>query len=299
MRACALAIACFLSFVVMPAAAAEPPAPQVRSTEIGIEGDAATVWYPAAVDRRVPVVLLLPGANVRKQYYAGFASALADYGFVVVVPEHYPLPFLGYSVPSEHLLNRAVAWARAEVANPVSPIGAVLDPGTLLVAGHSYGAATALYAAADRCQPPFCFGLSYRRPPELRAIVGHGANTTVGGSVDPVAVQGIPVMFINGTNDGVSELAEAYASFTRLTGAPSSAFVNLLGANHFCLTDENNPPGAAPDPRVPTTSWGASIATAARWTAMWFLAQLGDRAARDYVYRVGPQQDSAVHVELR
>ncbi|GAB2680423.1 poly(ethylene terephthalate) hydrolase family protein [Nocardia goodfellowii] len=298
MRALVLAAACLLSLIAVP----DPPAEgreRVRSAEIGIEGDAATVWYPAGSERRLPVALLLPGANVRKQYYAGFAAALADYGFVVLVPEHYPLPFIGYAVPSEHLLNRAVAWARVAAADPSSAIGAVLDPGTLVVAGHSYGAAAALYAAADRCQPPFCFGLTYRRPPELRAIVGHGANTTVGASVDEVAVRNIPVMFVNGSNDGVSELAEAHASFMRLSGSPSSAFVNLLGANHFCLTDENNPPGAAPDPRVPTTTWGASIATTARWTAMWFLAQLGDRAARDYVYRIGPQQDSAVTVELR
>ncbi|MEV6278847.1 hypothetical protein [Nocardia sp. NPDC051832] len=296
MRAVFLAAACLLSLVLAPSAAAQQP---VRSAEVTIEGDAATVFYPAGSDRRLPVALLLPGANVRKQYYTGFASALADYGFVVVVPEHYPLPFVGYSLPSEHLLNRVVAWARTQASDADSAIGAVLDPSTLLVAGHSYGAATAIYAAADRCQPPFCFGLTYRHPPELRAIVGHGANTTVGASVDAVAVHGVPVMFINGTLDGISEPGEAYESFTRLTGSPSTAFVNLLGANHFGLTDENNPPGAAPDPRIPTTTWGATIASTARWTAMWFLAQLGDPVAHDYVHRVGPQQDSSVAIELR
>ncbi|MFD6463715.1 hypothetical protein ACFWFG_37640, partial [Streptomyces roseolus] len=172
MRALALVVLCLASLLCLPPTTAH--AAPVRSVDIGIDGDAATVWYPTGLDRRVPVALLLPGANVHKQYYSGFASALADYGFVVVVPEHYPLPLPGYALPSEDVLNHVVTWARAAAADPGSPVGAIVDPGTLVVTGHSYGAAAALYAAADRCQPPFCFGLSYRHPPELRAIVGHG-----------------------------------------------------------------------------------------------------------------------------
>lgn len=270
----------------------------VRHDAVRIASDNAAVWYPANADHRLPVALFLPGANVGREYYSTFASTLANYGFVVVVPQRYPVPFIDYSLPSEFELDDVVAWARAQ-ANSSSALGAIIDPTTLVVTGHSYGGATALYAAADRCQPPFCFGLSYRHPAELKAIVGHGTNTTIGPAVDAVGVNGVPVMFVNGTLDGVSEPGEAHESFAKLTGAPGAVFVNLVGANHFGLADVDNPPGAAPDLHTGTVDRDESIATAARWTAMWFLTQLGDPAARDYVYVTGPQQDSAVTVEIR
>lgn len=267
----------------------------VRQEETRIAADSATVWYPVHTDHRLPVALLLPGANVGRAYYARFATAVAAYGFVVVVPERYPMP--GYSLPSENTLTDVVNWARG--VDPESAVGQRADPATLVVAGHSYGGAAALYAAADRCQLPFCFGMSYRHPPELKAIVGHGTNTTVGSVVDSVAVQGIPVMYINGTEDGVSEPEEAHASFAELSGTPAGVFVNLLGANHFGLADIDNPPGAVPDTHAATAGRDQTIATAARWTAMWFLAQLGDPAAHEYVYDTGPRTDPGVRVEIR
>ncbi|MEV6773869.1 alpha/beta fold hydrolase [Nocardia sp. NPDC051030] len=266
-----------------------------EQTRVGSDG--ATVWYPAHAERRLPVALMLPGANVRREYYSRFASAVADYGFVVVIPERYAMP--GYSLPSEQSVTEVLTWARERAADPSSTVGTHVDPDTLVVAGHSYGGATALYAAADRCQVPFCFGLSYQHPPQLKAIVGHGTNTTIGPLVDAVAVQDIPVLYINGTEDGVSEPAEAHQSFAELTGTSSSEFVNLVGANHFGLTDQDNPPGAAPDAHPGTAPREQTIAAAARWTAMWFLAQLGDQTARSYVYDIGLHTDSAVRVETR
>ncbi|NNH68505.1 alpha/beta hydrolase [Nocardia uniformis] len=290
-------IAATLSLLLLTTAPVASADSGVRHEETRIAADAATVWYPAKADRRLPVALLLPGANVRRAHYARFAAMVADYGFVVVVPERYVMP--GYSLPSEFALTDVMDWVRDRVADPNSTVGQLVDPTTLVVTGHSYGGAAALYAAADRCQIPFCFGLGFRHPPELKAVVGHGTNTTIGSTVDAVTVRDIPVMYINGADDGVSELDEAYQSFTSLSGAPSAAFVNLLGVNHFGLADIDNPPGAAPDLRTGTVSRAESIATAARWTAMWFLAQLGDQAAREYVYEIGPRTDAAVRVEIR
>ncbi|MFB8005757.1 hypothetical protein [Nocardia sp. NPDC056000] len=288
-----------LSLLLLTAAPANADTDGVRHTAAHITSDDATIWYPAHADHRLPVALFLPGANVGRQYYSQFASAVADYGFVVVVPERYPMPMVDYRLPSEFQLSDVLAWARSQASDTSSPIGAIIDPTTLVVAGHSYGGAAALYAAADRCQVPFCLGLTYRHPPELKAVVGHGTNTTIGPVIDAVAVSDIPVMFINGTLDGVSEPDEAHQSFTRLTGVPAAEFVNLVGANHFGLADVDNPPGAAPDPHRETAPRAQTIAAAARWTAMWFLAQLGSEAARDYVYRTGPREDSAVTVEMR
>ncbi|WP_067814622.1 alpha/beta fold hydrolase [Nocardia inohanensis] len=291
-----IVLAAALSLLFLTAAPASgDDAVLQRQTRVG--SDAATVWYPAHADHRLPIALMLPGANMRSEYYARFASAVADYGFIVVIPERYAMP--GYSLPNEESVTEVLTWAREQTADPSSPLRTLADPETLVVAGHSYGGATALYAAADRCQPPFCFGLSYHHPPQLKAIVGHGTNTTIGNFVDAVAVQGIPVLYINGTDDTISEPAEAHESFASLTGAPAAEFVNLLGANHFGLADQDNPPGAAPDSHPGTAPRDQTITTAARWTAMWFLAQLGDETARSYVYDIGPRTDSAVRVEAR
>ncbi|MFI6866044.1 hypothetical protein [Nocardia sp. NPDC050406] len=294
MRSLLAATLSLLLLTAVPSATADDG---VRQEETRVASDAATVWYPEHSDHRMPVALLLPGANVRRGHYARFAAEVASYGFVVVVPERYPIPF--YSLPSEFSLTEVMEWARQRAADPTSEVGRLVDTNTLVVAGHSYGGAAALYAAADRCQVPFCFGLSYRHPPELKAIVGHGTNTTVGGTVDPVDVQGIPVMYINGTEDGVSEPAEAHESFRTMAGLPTGVFVNLVGANHFGLADIDNPPGAAPDSRVGTAPREETITTAARWTAMWFLAQLGDASARDFVYDSGPRAAAGVEVEIR
>ncbi|WP_306357938.1 MULTISPECIES: hypothetical protein [unclassified Nocardia] len=295
MRIWLTAVLSLLLLTAAPARADAPTADGVTREPTRVGGDTATVWYPSRTEHRLPIALMLPGANVRGEYYSRFATALAGYGFVVVIPERYPLP--GYSLPSEHSVTEVVARARA--ADPASAVGAVVDPETLLLAGHSYGGAAAVYAAADRCQPPFCFGVSYRRPAQLKAVVGHGTNTTIGSTVDAVDVHGIPVLYINGTEDGVSELAEARDSFASLTGAPAAQLVELLGANHFGLTDRDNPPGAAPDPQRGSAPRADTIAAAARWTAMWFHAHLGNAAAAAYVTHIGPRTDTAVRVASR
>ncbi|MFF5032289.1 poly(ethylene terephthalate) hydrolase family protein [Nocardia salmonicida] len=298
MRAFFLTVFCLLSVTVTTPAPASAEL-GVAHFETHVAGDATTVWYPLGADRALPVAAVLPGADVKREYYGRFATELAGYGFVVVIPEHYPLPFVDRSLASEYSLTDIAAWAHAQPGDPSSPVRTVIDPETLVAAGHSFGGATALYAAANRCQLPFCFGVSYRHPPELRAIVGHGTNTTIGASVDPVRVNDIPTMLINGTLDGVSEPVEAYDTFTRLTGAPAAAFVRLVGANHFGLIDQNNPPGAVPDLHESTMPRDQSVYAAARWTALWFRAQLGDAEARECIDRAAAGSDPTVTIELR
>ncbi|TCJ97109.1 alpha/beta hydrolase family protein [Nocardia alba] len=277
-----------------PAATAAADADDgVRTEAATIAGDDASIWYPVHRDRRLPVALFLPGANVDRANYSEFATAVARFGFVVVVPDHYILP--GYRLPSEHALGATLGWARETVTRGDSALASILDPGRLVVAGHSYGAATALYAAADRCQIPFCFGPPLPHPAELVAVAGFGLNTTIGPIIDQVAVAGIPVMYVNGSADGISEPDEALASYDKLTGAPSAMFVTVLGANHFGITDIDNPAGATPDPRAQTVPRERTVATVAHWIACWFLAQLGDAE----VAHTLTVSDPAVEVRVR
>ncbi|MEV0972478.1 alpha/beta hydrolase family protein [Microtetraspora glauca] len=290
--------------VLLVAAALTAPAAsastQILNYREEIHGDASTVWYPANPGRRLPVALIMTGGKVKRDHYERFAQTLAGYGFVVVIPDHYRLVFTSYGIyPSESVLWNIDDWAHDQLNDGSSPVRDIVDPEKMVVSGHSFGGAATLYAAANRCQIPFCFTLLFQHPRELKAVVLHGTNTTNNGAVDAVAVDGIPVMFVNGSQDGVSTPDEAHETFTKVSGTPSAAYVSLLGANHYGLADENNPNGADPDSSAPTLSQEVSAETAARWTAMWFLASLGDTAAHDYVHSTGDASDPNVTVELR
>ncbi|MFC6929181.1 hypothetical protein ACFQHO_01635 [Actinomadura yumaensis] len=68
-----------------PAAAASGGGPVEYTTSV--HGDDADVYAPGG-RARLPVVLLLQGANVGRAHYAPFARAVAALGFAVVVPDH-------------------------------------------------------------------------------------------------------------------------------------------------------------------------------------------------------------------
>ena len=78
------------------AAAAFSPAPLFNdvasySTTISPNNDLTDIYFPNPSnlkngDYSFPIALLLQGANVDKSDYSDFASTVASYGFVVVVP---------------------------------------------------------------------------------------------------------------------------------------------------------------------------------------------------------------------
>src|SRR6187431_1603721 len=73
--------------VTLTAPAPANAATAVASYTTTINGDSADVYYPTT-GNRLPVALLLQGANVDKSHYFWYAATLASYGFVVAVPNH-------------------------------------------------------------------------------------------------------------------------------------------------------------------------------------------------------------------
>jgi len=76
------------------------------STTISANKDVADIYYPKPSDLNSgkysgTIVLLLQGALVDKSFYSDYASLVARYGFVVVVPNHFrPSPVNPTSPPS-------------------------------------------------------------------------------------------------------------------------------------------------------------------------------------------------------
>ncbi|MFC6929180.1 hypothetical protein ACFQHO_01630 [Actinomadura yumaensis] len=72
--------------------------------------------------------------------------------------------------------------------------------------------------------------------------------------------------------------------------------VSVKGANHYGVTDAQNPAGAQPDPSPQATGQDTAIRASARWTGMFLRTALGDRWAAAWLYGVGDTVDGNVTV---
>ncbi|MEV6348713.1 hypothetical protein [Actinoplanes sp. NPDC051851] len=281
--------------VTLVAAPAEA-ATTVAGYTTTINGDSADVYYPAT-GSNLPVALLLQGADVDKSYYSTFASTVASYGFVVAVPNHTRTLFgVTGLYPEGAQAGWTVSWAEAEDASSSSPLYHRIDEDTLVIAGHSFGAATALSLSTGLCVIPFC-AIVNTAPSELEAVATYGGNNVLYGTslVLPV-LNTVPVGYVQGSADGVATPDEGKSTYNLTTGTPK-AFITVAGTNHYGITDVQNPSGAAADASAQTLDQAVGVETIARWTAYWLLAQLGSSAAKKYVYTTGDAADANVTVE--
>ncbi|OPC79656.1 hypothetical protein B4N89_00685 [Embleya scabrispora] len=291
---------------VAPARAANPPAAVVERVDVvgeyeaTVAGDPATVYHPQHTrGRRYPVALLLQGADVPRAAYARYARTVASYGFIVVVPDHERIVFgRPMLFAEERQVDDAAAWMAAEDGRAGSPVAGGVDTANLVLLGHSAGGVAALYAVEGTCKPPFCVDPTDARPPQLRAAALYGTNSAAPGvpGADPIETAGVPVALIQGSLDGRASLAAGQATYDAMSGG-GKALIVLDGANHYGVTDTQNPVGALPDANIPTLPQEVSVDTAAKWSAMWLRARLGDAAAGFYVYVVGDLVDANVRLQ--
>lgn len=142
------------------------------STTISANNDLADIYFPNPSNLKTgnhsfPVALLLQGANVDKSNYSEYASIVARYGFVVVVPNHpRSLPQLGFTglLSETSQINAVLAQMAAENSNPASPVTGVVDTQKLGLLGHSAGGAVGLSAIANLCLSPIQCEGSFSRP---------------------------------------------------------------------------------------------------------------------------------------
>ena len=265
-----------------------------------VNGDQADVYHPvtSSAHQPWPVVLLLQGANVGRANYAGFARKVASYGFVVVVPDHTRVIF---GVPGLYAdgaeATWTVAWAAAENARTGSPVKGRLDTGTLLLTGHSFGGAAGLGLSTGLSTPPFT-DLPIPAPPQLKAAAFYGTNNAVPGSpVIPPVASTIPVALIQGAADGVGTPANGLGTYAVLQGVPK-LYVSVAGANHYGITDAQNPAGARPDLSPQTLPQAAGGENIARGAGLGLRAQLGDPVGAAWVYGIGDAIDAGVETQF-
>ncbi|WP_050813071.1 hypothetical protein [Microcoleus vaginatus] len=103
--------------------------------------------------------------------------------------------------------------------------------------------------------------------------------------------------FINVLTLVVTPSAERDQSTFDKIQIPPKTLITVTGANHFGISDVNNPAGANPDLNTATLEPAVGIETIARWSALFLRANmLKDRAAFDYIYSQGDGLDPKVSV---
>ncbi len=271
-------------------------------TVISTNNDLADIYFPNPSDLDTgnysfPVALLLQGAFVDKSFYSEYASLVARYGFIVVVPNH-ERSANGFSglIPETFQIEAVLSEIKQENTNPNSPIEGVVDTEKLGLLGHSFGGAVGLSAIANQCLFPLCEG-SFTRPEELKAGAFFGANLSINNQFVPIANSGIGIALLQGDRDGVAPPPLAETTYNNIQ-TPPKALITVSGANHFGITNVNNPIGAQPDLSDPTLPQEVAIETIARWSGLFLRANiLGDSDAFNYVFNTGDVGDPNVTVE--
>ncbi len=273
------------------------------TTTISANNNLADIYFPNPKDLKTgkysfPIALLLQGALVDKSYYSNYASIVARYGFIVVVPNSERLvPQFGKVLaPQTSQINAVLTQLLAENSNFTSPLRGIVNTQKLALLGHSLGGAAGLSAIANLCVPIVCEG-SFSRPKELVAGAFFGANLRdENDEFIPINNSGIPIALLQGTVDSRALPSRAQATYDNIKDAPK-ALISILGANHFGITNTNNPLGAVPDPNNPTIEQNVAVETIARWSGLFLRASvLNDKGAVDYIYSTGDALDPKVTV---
>ena len=274
------------------------------TTTISTNNDIADIYFPKQSNHQTesvsfPIALLLQGANVDKSNYSKFANIVASYGFVVVVPNHKrsALELNLTGLLSETSQIKAVqAQMKAENSNPASPIVGIVNTKKLALLGHSWGGAVGLSAIANICQPILCDG-NYSRPDELVAGAFFGANLrNQNQKFIPINNSGIPIALLQGNIDSIALPHRAKKTYNNIQ-TPPKILIEILGVNHYGITNTNNPNGARSDSKTPTLKQDVAVETVARWSGLFLRASvLNDEDAINYVYSKGDELDKNVSV---
>jgi len=263
--------------------------------------DAVDIYLPnAGVGKPLAAAIYLQGAKCDKRFYSSFAKLISSYGFVVAVANHSSL--LGKNFSDQDVLNRVWKYLKSESRSPLSPLFRRLDTSRFALMGHSFGGVVCLNCMQGKCSLPTCIGFSYEAPKELAAVVLYGTNTKkpIGGSFMEIATRGIPLLYVNGDRDGKALLADTRTTFLDKTGGGPKALAIVRGANHYGVTDMNNPPGSDSDPSEPTLDHQQALISIARVSGIFMLAHVyNDAAARSYISTGEGRTDPAVTVETR
>jgi dienelactone hydrolase len=194
-----------------------------------------TIWYPANGGGPFPLVVFAHGFDVTPPFYSGLLSQIAAAGYVVAAPT-YPLLSGQPAGPTDTVdwgqLFPDTWFVTSRVLDLSSsgsgPLGGLIDPNRIAVAGHSDGADLAF---GDGYQP---FRLDWR----VRAVVAFASDLGSLGSYQP---NGRPILHVLSDDDVYNPYGDAIA-WDRSTLQEPKHVLSLWNASHASpFTDANDP----------------------------------------------------------
>lgn len=167
----------------------------------------------------------------------------------------------------------------------------------MVLLGHSFGGAVGLASIIDTCIPTLCL-TGYNHPEALVGGVFYGTSFATDprfpGQIPPLPNDSLAVALIAGSLDSVAEFDHIPATYEQIQDPPN-ALITVFGANHYGITNENNP---FRDPSAPTLEQAVATETIARWSALFLQGSaFGDPEALEYVFKTGDPGDMNVTVQ--
>jgi predicted dienelactone hydrolase len=254
------------------------------ATTVSGSNDPADIYYPMSTNPAkdsLPVVVLAQGAKVDKANYSVVAKQVAGYGFAVIVPNHKRTVIIDTNLyPEASSVLAAFAHVVAESKRSGGPLAGLVDTSKWALLGHSFGGALGANMLGGTCSIPFCTP-PYAVPPELKAGAFYGASLKPPfGPIPATANAGRGIALIQGSVDGKNAAADAKATYDKIATAPR-AYVVVTGANHYGISDVDNPKGADADAQATSLAQAVATETVGRWAGTFLRATvLGDAAAK-------------------
>lgn len=184
-------------------------------------------------------------------------TPVASYGFIVVTPNHRRLNFFDTNYyTSTSQIGETLTWMASENGRAASPLEGHIDTDTMVLLGHSFGGATGLSIAEDKCSIPFCTTLSFNLPSAVKAGSFYGTNNAILG-IYPTIDNQIPVQLVQGQSDGMAEPAQAESSYGKIANGHKQ-IVRVTGASHYGITNTQNPSGAQAEANSQTSTQSAA-----------------------------------------
>lgn len=215
--------------------------------------DDTDIYLPNTKDKQFYTILLLQGSDLPKENYQKISTLICNYGFIVAVFDHYKESFSGRHLYSEQNATTQIFQKMIELSkSEESFLYNKVRSNKFILLGHSYGAGCGLFMIGNECKWPFCSD-SYQRADELSGGIFYGISlkSPYGETYYKINNDGIPVLLINGDNDGVIKIEFAEKTFESIQ-TPPKVFVRLKGANHYAINDSNPPPEGDADQNIQT-----------------------------------------------
>jgi dienelactone hydrolase len=280
------------------------------TTKVSTNNDLADIYYPNPTNLKThkysfPIALFLQGSSVDKSNYSNFAIQIARYGFIVVVPNRKrTIPPIGPGLPSgtglfaeTSQIKDVLAFMKSENDKATSPVVGVVNTKKLALLGHSFGGIVGLSAVGNLCIFPVCLD-SFNRPKELAAVAFYGTGILDPTTRTPIPINNsrIPVALLAGSVDSVVPPVISETTYDNIQDPPK-ILINILGANHYSITNTNNVPNQEPDSNMPIINQDVAVKTIARWTGLFLRASvLNDKDAFNYLYCTGDALDPNVSI---